>query len=81
MKVYWGVWALVTFVSFIVPETIALFTNVKNTLSWQVWNLESTRPGGGTQVGHWTAAHFLVGGVLIVLLLWLIGHLVFGLWA
>jgi hypothetical protein len=77
-KIYWLVWFLVTFVTFIVPELWALFTNAKNTLSWTLWDLEQFLPG--TSLWKWTALHFLIGGILVVLLVWLIGHLVFGIW-
>jgi hypothetical protein len=78
---YWLIWFGVLFVSFIVPELIALFSNPRNTLSWTLWNLEQVVPGSHQPVWQWTALHVLIGGVLAVLLVWLIGHLVFGIWA
>jgi hypothetical protein len=50
----------------------------ENTLSDNIWALEKLMPG--ESLWQWTAVHVLVGGVLIVLLVWLIGHLVFGIW-
>lgn len=76
--VYWGVWAIVLFVSFIVPEVIGLVRNKAWTLSETLWRIEEMAPG--QSVFKWQAAHFLIGGMLIVLLVWLLGHLVFGLW-
>ena len=76
---YWLVWFAVSFGAFIVPEVYALCTNARNTLSWSLWDLEQFTPG--QTIAHWTAVHFLVGGVLFVTLLWLIGHFVFGIWA
>jgi hypothetical protein len=77
-KLYWALWALGTFASFLIPELIAVFTNPKNTLSWTVWDLEGGNPGD--PIGAWTTAHVLLGGALLVVLVWLIGHLVFGIW-
>lgn len=79
MKTYWLIWFIVMTVSFLIPEVIALCTNVYATLSWTLWDLEGFLPGQDN-VLKWSAVHFLIGGLLIVLLLWLIGHLVFGIW-
>lgn len=78
MPTYWLVWFLSVFTTFIVPEVWWLVNNKYLTLSWTLWHLEDFIPGEGIQ--HWTAAHFLIGGVLLVLLVWLIGHLVIGWW-
>jgi hypothetical protein len=79
-RVYWGAWFLLSFVTFIVPETIALVSGkTENTLSRTFWALEQFEPGQD-YFAKWTALHFLVGGMLAVVLAWLIGHLVFGLW-
>ncbi|MGH3504009.1 MAG: hypothetical protein ACRDQA_24400 [Nocardioidaceae bacterium] len=74
---YWTIWGLVTIPSFLAYEIYTLTTNVYNTLSWTLWHLEDFTPGQG--VTHWTAAHFLIGGLLLLLLVWLMCHLVFGL--
>jgi hypothetical protein len=79
MKLYWTLWFLASFVTFIIPEVWAIATNAKNTLSWTFWNLEKFNPGNDT-LSSWTALHFLIGGVLGVLLVWLTGHLIFGMW-
>lgn len=78
MKTYWAWWASLSFLFFIVPELYAAFTNPQNTLSWTVWDVEGFQPG--QPITAWTATHILIGGVLCTVLLWLIGHLVFGLW-
>lgn len=76
---YWLTWFFVSFVAFIVPEVWALITgHDENTLSENVWRLEKIPTGGS--LWHWTALHVLLGGSLLVVLVWLIGHLVFGIW-
>lgn len=76
---YWLAWFAVSFTAFIVPEAVALVTgHVENTLSDNVWRLEGVGTSGS--VWHWTALHVLLGGSLAVVLVWLIGHLVFGIW-
>ena len=79
---YWLAWFVVTFpVAFLVPEMIALASrHPENTLSAQIWRLEGFLPGHAGPVWNWTALHILIGGVLAVLLLWLIGHFVLGIW-
>lgn len=77
---YWLCWFIASIVvAFLGPELYALFTgHPENTLSAQVWRLEQALPC--QHVWQWTALHILIGGVLLVLLVWLIGHLVFGIW-
>jgi hypothetical protein len=78
-SIYWVVWAGAVFVSFAAPEFWALATgHSENTLSQNLWRLEQFLPG--QHVWQWSALHFLIGGALLVLLVWLIGHLVFGIW-
>ncbi|MGH3438118.1 MAG: hypothetical protein ACRDRN_16825, partial [Sciscionella sp.] len=61
------------------PELYALATHHgENTLSAQIWRLEQYK--SGQVITQWTALHFLIGGVIVVLLLWLIGHFTFGIW-
>ena len=76
---YWltlcGAW----FVGFCAVEFPALLTgHPENTLSAQIWRLEGFIPG--QSVWQWTAVHFLIGGAILVLLVWLIGHFVLGVW-
>lgn len=78
MPIYWLIWFVGTFVTFIVPEVWWLIKNKQYTLSWTLWHVEQFTPGQG--IAHWTAGHFLIGGIIMVLLLWLMGHLVIGLW-
>ena len=75
---YWLVWATVSFLTFLGPELVAAFSDPRNTLSWTVWDFEGGQPGD--PVDLWTSTHVLFGGILTVVLLWLIGHLVFGIW-
>jgi hypothetical protein len=65
MSVYWLVWLVV---GFGVPEAVALVRRRTDwTLSGQVWELEGT----GASI-----TRFVVAAVLV----WLFGHMVFGLW-
>jgi hypothetical protein len=76
---YWLGWFILTFVvGFLPAEIYALATNTQHTLSWTIWHLEGFLPG--QSVVNWTAVHVLVGGALLLVLGWLIGHLVFGIW-
>lgn len=75
---YWLVWSIVTFLTFIIPEAYALATNWRNTLSESVWDMERFTPN--QPLVHWTAVHFLFGGILLTLFAWLIGHFLFGFW-
>lgn len=76
---YWTGWFFAMFVAFAVPEFYALATHhPENTLSENFWRLEQQLPGQDFM--HWTALHYLLGVTLVILLAWLIGHLVFGIW-
>lgn len=77
---YWLGWFLVSFGFFIVPEVIAITRrHTENTLSAQIWRLEGITPGHG--LASWTAGHFLIGGLLVLVLGWLIFHFFLGLFA
>lgn len=70
---YWPIWLSVMVVSFLAPEIYALTTNSVNTLSDWVWrSLNVTK-----NQQDWTAAHFLVFGVWLVLVIWLTFHFFF----
>lgn len=76
---YWLAWFEVSILAFLGPELYALFTrHNENTLSANIWRLEQVQTG--QSLWQWTALHFLVGGSLALLLVWLIFHLVFGIW-
>lgn len=77
---YWMAWAAVTFLSFIIPEVWALFTNVHNTLSDNVWRMEQFLPGSGVGIASWSVLHFLFIGMLLLMDVWLLGHFGWGLW-
>lgn len=68
---YWLLWLVV---GFAVPETIALIQKPENTLSYTVWDWFGVK--AGVPISHWTLLHFL----LLLLLIWLIGHFAFGIW-
>jgi len=76
---YWLIWLCALFVTFIVPETVALATgNPGNTLSWWVWrhvHVVFHQP-----MRDWSASHFLFAGIFTVFAVWLVGHLVWGIW-
>ena len=77
---FWTAWFAVSFAAFLIPEIWALVTgHPENTLSAQIWRLESLK--AGQHVWQWTAAHWLIGGVLAVVLIWLLFHFVAGIWA
>lgn len=77
---YWLAWFTVMFpVTFFVPEMYALLTgHSENTLSAQIWRLEGFVPG--QSVWAWSAVHFLLAGIIGLLLVWLLGHFVLGIW-
>jgi hypothetical protein len=76
--VYWSVWAIGSFVTFIAPEVYALATNWRNTLSSSVWDFERFRTG--QPIYQWSAGHFLFVLLLLVIDVWLLGHFAFGIW-
>lgn len=79
VSIFWAVWFGTSVLTFMVVEFWALAARrPQDTLSAQVWRLEQMAPG--ESLWQWTALHVLVGGALFVLLAWLIGHFVFGLW-
>ncbi|MEU8968177.1 hypothetical protein AB0D11_02680 [Streptomyces monashensis] len=68
---YWLLWLLV---GFVVPETIALIRDPKNTLSYAVWDWFGVK--AGVPISHWTVLHVL----LLAFVIWLAGHFAFGIW-
>lgn len=76
---YWLAWFLTSVASFAAVEFWALASHrPQDTLSAQVWRLEQFLPGDS--LWQWTALHVLIGGVLGVLLIWLLLHFVLGIW-
>lgn len=75
---YWPVALVFCAVVIFIPEAFALMRNPKNTLSNWVWQATGTMRG--TPITSWTAAHFLIGGLLVLGAVWIIGHLVFHWW-
>lgn len=74
---YWIAWF---FLGFGGPEAYGLIYNVQDTLSWQFWGLEHIDFQHPFDFAEWTWVHFLIGGMLVAGLLWLLGHLVLGIW-
>jgi len=74
---YWIIWAVV---GFGIPETYGLIKNAKDTLSWQFWGLEHINFPHPFDFADWTPIHWFIGLVLLAFVIWLGGHLVFGIW-
>lgn len=72
---YWLIWSVFLFVTFIPVELYAAFTNVQNTLSWNVWRAEKFIPGSD---GPWSLPHWIIGIGAIILFVWLALHFAFG---
>lgn len=75
---YWLTWFTTAFLTFLGPEIYALVKHNKNTLSETLWHFE--RFQRGQPVWQWTAAHFLITGVLALVFVWLLGHFALGWW-
>lgn len=74
---YWITWF---FGGFGVYEGWALIYNTQDTLSWQFWGLEQVNFSDPVQFSTWTPVHYAIGVVLLAGMVWLFGHLVFGIW-
>ena len=73
-RVWWPVFLIVTSLAFLIPEVIALVTNVKNTLSdYARYELNVTTPTQGFTT-H-TAAWLLSLGVWLTVAFWLTWHI------
>jgi hypothetical protein len=68
---YWLTWIIV---GFGLPETMAVLTSPRNTLSDTVWHWFGVREG--MPIWHWSILHI----VLLLFMAWLFGHMVFGIW-
>ena len=68
---YWAAWLVV---GFAVPETYALLTNSRNTLSDTVWSWFGVRTG--MPIWQWNVLHIALLGFLV----WLLGHMAFRIW-
>lgn len=79
MNRYWAVWLSVLFVTFAIPETIALVRNrTSDTLSGWTWR--HCQVIVHQPIAQWSVTHFLFAGIFIVLAIWLVGHLAWGIW-
>jgi len=71
---YWPAWLVIFTGTLLGPEIYALSARPQNTLSEWVWKqLQVSKE----QQLPWTAAHFLVFGVWLVLVVWLTWHFFF----
>lgn len=70
---YWTWFLVVVSAAFLIPEIVALVTNVRNTLSWYSWT-EMHVPSGMHPL-HQSAAWFLSQGVFVVIAAWLLFHI------
>ena len=68
---YWLLWIIV---GFTVPETAALVTNPRNTLSDTVWAWFDVKTG--MPIWQWNVLHV----TLLMFMVWLFGHMVFRIW-
>lgn len=68
---YWLAWLLG---GFAVPETYALFTDSRRTLSETAWSWFGVMKG--QPIGQWNVQHY----ALLAFLIWLAGHLAFRIW-
>ena len=79
MRIYWLVWSIASFVTFFVPEVIAVSTrHFAYTLSDSVWYIESFVPG--QPISLWSVGHIWFIGVYGILVLWLFFHFGMGWW-
>lgn len=74
---YWIAWF---FGGFGIAETIGLVKNTQDTLSWQFWGLESINFTHPLDFADWTPFHWAIALILLTFVVWLGGHLVFGIW-
>jgi len=76
---YWIVWLCGAFVTFIVPEAVAIARNrTQDTLSGWTWR--HCQVIVHQPISQWSATHFLFAGIFLVLAVWLVGHLILGIW-
>lgn len=74
---YWLAWI---FLGFGIPEGLALIFNKFDTLSWQFWGLERIDFSHPYQFSDWYWLHWLIAIFVLVFLVWLLGHIDFGIW-
>ena len=74
-SLYWLGWLL----AFLIPEIWALCTNAANTLSEEVWSLESLNTAQPYDFAMWTDTHWAIALLVWLLWLWLSLHFPFGL--
>lgn len=72
---YWLGW----FAAFLIPEIYWIIVNARNTLSDNWWAVEGIDTHHPFDFATWTPAHYVIGVVLLVFVVWLFLHLIFGL--
>jgi hypothetical protein len=80
---YWLIWFVLWFVvGFLPVEFYCMAKRNGGTLSETIWWLEGYKPGDVdfADIAKWTAGHVLFGGVLSLVLLWLVGHFLLRWW-
>lgn len=75
---YWLIWFILSFGSFLVREIWALCTNWRDTLSAAIWSLEDFRQG--QPISGWSSSHLLFMGLFVLIFGWLVMHFGFGWW-
>lgn len=73
---YWLAWFLA---GFMVPEVYWIINAGKNTLSDNFWAMERMDIAHPFDLAEWTPLHYFFGAVMLVFVVWLFFHLVFGL--
>ena len=74
---YWLIWAII---GFFPVEIYGLIRNSQDTLSYQIWHLESINLGDPWIFSQWTWVHWTLGAVWFFGFIWLMGHFIFGIW-
>jgi hypothetical protein len=74
---YWLIWAVI---GFGVPEAYGLARNVQDTLSWQFWGMEHIDFRHPFDFAEWTPAHWVIACVFNAFVIWLDGHIAWGIW-
>jgi hypothetical protein len=74
---YWLAWIVL---GFGIPEAYGLIFNAGDTLSENVWGFEDYNPWHPTVLADWTWLHLTLAGFMLVFMVWLFCHLIFGIW-
>lgn len=74
----WALWLIGAVASFVILEAVALSFSVRDTLTdtSRTWLHVVT----GQSPDHWTSTHQIVAVLMLVFMIWLFGHIIFGIW-